>query len=101
MPLEAPRDWARINPLQCACADCRVLGAFLVASDQQRWRLKAAQERRRHVEESVKATNCDLDLSTEKRGSPHTLVAVKNRASYERLASQRRHDLEHVSALGG
>ncbi|MBO0737895.1 MAG: 2OG-Fe(II) oxygenase [Alphaproteobacteria bacterium] len=101
MPLEAPRDWARTNPLQCGCADCRVLGAFLVASDQQQWRLKAAQERRSHVEESVKATKCDLDLSTEKRGSPHTLVAVKNRASYERLASQRRHDLEHVAALGG
>jgi hypothetical protein len=33
--------------------------------------------------------------------SPHALVAVKNQASYEQRAKQRRRDLEHVSALGG
>ena len=44
---------------------------------------------------------CDLDLTTERRGSPHTLVATKNQASYERRSKQRRQDLEHVSALGG
>ena len=32
LPLEAPRDWTRANPLKCACADCRALGAFLVAA---------------------------------------------------------------------
>ena len=36
-----------------------------------------------------------------KTGSPHTLVATKNEASYRRRAEQRRQDLEHVSALGG
>ena len=38
---------------------------------------------------------------TERRGSPHTLVATKNEASYRRRANQRRQDLEHVAALGG
>ena len=42
-----------------------------------------------------------LDLTTERRGSPHVLVATKNQASYQRRANQRRQDLEHVSALGG
>jgi hypothetical protein len=97
LPLEAPRDWARTNPLKCTCADCHALGAFLVAPDQQRWHLKAAQDRRVHVEQTVKNT----DLTTEKPGSPHTLVAVKNQASYERRAKQRRQDLEHVAALRG
>jgi len=63
--------------------------------------LKAAQDRRNHVEQSVRSAACDLDLATEKRGSPHTLVAVKNQASYERRAKQRRQDLEHVAVLGG
>jgi hypothetical protein len=99
LPLEAPRDWARTNPLKCTCGDCRALGAFLVAPDQQQWRLKAVQDRRAHVEQSVRHTACDLDLTTEKRGSPHTLAATKNQASYERRAKQRREDLEHVSAL--
>lgn len=101
LPLQAPRDWTRTNPLKCTCGDCRGLGAFLVAPDQQQWRLKAVQGRRTHVEHSVRNAACDLDLTTEKRGSPHTLVAIKNQASYERRAKQRRQDLKHVSALGG
>ena len=101
LPLEAPRDWARTNLLKCACDDCRGLGAFLVAPDQQQWRLKAVQDRRTHVEQSVRSAACDLDLTTERRGSPHTLLAIKNQASYERRAKQRRGDLEHASALGG
>jgi predicted 2-oxoglutarate/Fe(II)-dependent dioxygenase YbiX len=101
LPLEAPQDWTRANPLNCACADCRELGEFLVDPDRQQWRLKAVQHRRTHVENSVRHAVCDLDLRTEKRGSPHILVAIKNQASYERRAKQRRQDLKHVSALGG
>jgi predicted 2-oxoglutarate/Fe(II)-dependent dioxygenase YbiX len=101
LPLEAPRDWTRTNPLKCTCSDCRALAAFLVTPDQQQWRLKAVQDRRTHVEQSVRSATCDLDLTTERRGSPHTLVATKNQASYERRAKQRGQDLEHVSALGG
>jgi hypothetical protein len=101
LPLEPPRDWTRANPLKCTCGDCQALSAFLVAPDQQQWRLKAAQDRRGHVEQSVREVTCDLDLTTEKRGSPHTLVATKNQASYERRAKQRKQDLEHVPALGG
>ena len=77
------------------------IGAFLVAPDQQQWRLKAAFDRRTHVEQSVRSAVCDLDLATQRRGSPHALVATKNQASYKRRAKQRRQDLEHVSALGG
>jgi hypothetical protein len=77
------------------------LGAFLAAPDQAKWYLKAVQHRRSHVEQCVQNAACDLKLTTERRGSPHTLVATKNQASYERRAEQRRQDLEHVSALGG
>jgi predicted 2-oxoglutarate/Fe(II)-dependent dioxygenase YbiX len=101
LPLKAPRDWTRTNTLKCTCGDCRGLGAFLTAPDQQQWRLKAVQDRRTHVEQSVRSAACDLDLTTERRGSPHTLVATKNQASYGRRARQRQQDLEHVSALGG
>ena len=101
LPLEPPRDWTRANPLECSCADCRALGAFLGAPDQQQWRLKAAQDRRGHVEQNVRRVACDLDLGTERRGSPHVLVATKNDASYQRRAKQRLQDLEHYAALGG
>jgi hypothetical protein len=76
-------------------------GAFLVAPDQRQWCLKAALDRRTHVEQDVRSAACDINLATERRGSPHTLVATKNQASYERRAKQRRQDLEHGSAPGG
>lgn len=101
LALEPPADYARANPLTCPCKDCRDLGAFLLAPDEHTWRLKAIEMRRRHVEQSVKDTACDVDLSTVTRGSPYTLVAVKNQASYLRRARQRQQDLEHVAALGG
>ncbi len=101
LPLHPPKDWARTSPLKCTCADCRALSAFLINPGQSEWRLKAVQSRRTHVENSVLNAPCDVDLTTERRGSPHALVAIKNQASYERRAKQRRQDVEHASTLGG
>jgi hypothetical protein len=100
-PLEAPRDWARVNPLRCGCDDCRSLGRFLTDPDEREWRLKAVAARRGHIEGNVRTTPCDLDLTTERRGSPHTLIARKNQASHERRTAQRRQDLRYISTLGG
>jgi len=101
LPLEAPRNWTRASTLKCKCGDCLALGTFLTAPDQAQWRLKAGQERRTHVEHNVLQAACDLDLVTERRGSPHTLIATKNQASFERRAKQRRQDSAHLAALGG
>jgi hypothetical protein len=101
LPLAPPPTWARDNPLKCTCADCLSLGAFLVDPDEPEWRLRAVQDRRTHVEQSVRNRPCDIDLTTEKRGSPHTLVAIKNQVSYERRARQRREDLKHLAELDG
>jgi hypothetical protein len=99
LELAAPRDWRRPNPITCGCADCRDLGAFLKDPRQREWRLKAIQYRRSHVEDSIRTVPCDVDLTTEKRGSPHTLIATKNQASYERRVKRRRQDLDHVATL--
>ncbi|MGH7120783.1 MAG: 2OG-Fe(II) oxygenase [Acetobacteraceae bacterium] len=101
LPLEAPLDWRRTNPLRCKCADCQELGAFLGDPNRQQWRFKAALQRRSHVEQEVGHAPCDIDLVTERRGSPHTLIATKNQASYDRRVTQRGEDLQHASALGG
>jgi len=42
---------------------------------------------------------CDLDLTTDKRGRPYTLVCTKNQASYDRRAKQRKQDLEDLARL--
>jgi hypothetical protein len=42
-----------------------------------------------------------VDVTTDRRGRPYTLVCTKNQASYDRRAKQRRKDLEDVNHLGG
>ena len=99
LPLAPPQDWTRPNSLGCTCAGCQDLGKFLLTPDQKQWRLKAVQDRRGHVEQTVRRARCDLDLVTERRGGPHSLVATKNQASYERRVRQRREDLAHIATL--
>src|SRR5262249_4551319 len=88
-PLEPPRDWARASAMACSCAHCRELSRFLADSDRQRWVFKAPEAGRRHVEESIQRSGCDLDLVTDRRGRPYSLVCTKNQASYDRRARQR------------
>jgi hypothetical protein len=101
LPLEPPPDWERANPLRCDCADCRDLGVFLLDPRRREWTLKAAADRRGHVEGTVRSNPCDVDLTTLRRGSPHTLMATKNQASYRRRVAQRRNDETDVAALDG
>jgi hypothetical protein len=47
----------------------------------------------------VQRCRCDLDLVTQRRGSPYSLVCTKNQASYERRAKQRREDIQDLARL--
>ena len=98
-PLEPPRDWARASAVACSCAHCRELSRFLADPDRQRWTFKAPEAGRRHVEESIQRSGCDLDLVTDRRGRPYSLVCTKNQASYDRRAQQRQRDLAHLARL--
>jgi predicted 2-oxoglutarate/Fe(II)-dependent dioxygenase YbiX len=98
-PLEPPRDWARASAIACSCAHCRELSRFLADSDRQSWIFKAPETGRRHVEESIRRNGCDLDLTTDRRGRPYSLVCTKNQASYDRRAQQRQRDLAHLAQL--
>ena len=98
-PLEPPRDWARASAIACPCAHCRELSHFLADPDRQSWTFKAPETGRRHLEESIQRSGCDLDLVTDRRGRPYSLVCTKNQASYDRRAQQRQHDLAHLAQL--
>ena len=52
------------------CAHCRELSHFLADPDRQRWTFKAPETGRRHLEESIQRSGCDLDLVTDRRGRP-------------------------------
>jgi predicted 2-oxoglutarate/Fe(II)-dependent dioxygenase YbiX len=98
-PLEPPRNWSRANDIRCKCEHCTALRRFLASPDSENWTLKAREQVRGHVEDEITKAHADLDVSTERRGSPHRLVCRKNSASYERRVAQRRRDLADIAVL--
>lgn len=99
LDLAPPADWRREARMSCRCEHCLALGRFLKSADQEVWRFKAREAERRHVEDSIRQGRCDVDCSTERKGSPHVLVCTKNQASYERRVAQRRADLDDLTRL--
>jgi hypothetical protein len=97
--LEPPADWCRPAKLKCRCTHCGELSRFLDSPTDSTWRLKAAKNAREHVTYEIRAAQCDLDLKTETRGSPHTLVCTKNQASYAKRLRQRAADSDNLHAL--
>ncbi len=98
-PLRAPRDWRRASAVGCKCPRCDELSKYLADPERKTWVFKAAQADRSHVEEVIKRARCDLDATTERRGSPHSLVCSKNQASHERRVKQRHEDLANLKRL--
>jgi hypothetical protein len=54
---------------------------------------------RSHVENTIRSAKCDIDMTTEKRGRPYSLICTKNQASYERRVRQREQDLLDEASL--
>jgi len=98
-PLAPPADWSRPAALPCQCLRCSELARFLADPGRKTWVLKAAEADRRHVEDTIKRARCDVDLTTDRRGRPYSLVCTKNQASYERRAKQRTQDIENLARL--
>ncbi len=82
-PVKFPSDWSREANLRCNCADCQELAEFLRDPRECVYRFSAAAYRRGHLSHQILMGHLDVDEQTERRGSPHTLVLTKNRASYQ------------------
>ena len=63
-PLAPPEDWRRQSDFPCTCQDCRELKRFLGDPKIEMWEFRAAENRRRHVEASIRRGNCDVDTTT-------------------------------------
>jgi hypothetical protein len=98
-PLEAPKDWSRASNIRCTCEHCALLSRFLASPMTETWTLKAPERVRGHVEGEIQVARADLNIRTERRGSPHSLVCQKNSASYDRRVAQRRQDLADIAIL--
>jgi hypothetical protein len=98
-PLEVSRDWGRASAVGCECAHCKELSRFLADPENSRWIFRANESERRHVEMTVRSAHCDVDVTTERRGRPYSLICTKNQASYERRRKQRGRDLADLKRL--
>jgi hypothetical protein len=97
--LEAPRDWSRASVVGCRCPHCGELSRYLADPKRETWAFKAVETHRSHVEATIQQARCDLDVTTDRRGRPYSLVCTKNQASYERRMKQRKEDLADLKRL--
>ena len=98
MPRE-PADFRREANHSCPCRDCAELARFLKDPQEKVYRFSAAQERRRHLENVIRNDRCDLDLTTVRQGSPHTLVCTKNTASFQRKLKKYYKDKAYLAII--
>jgi hypothetical protein len=99
-PLAPPADWRRPAKLPCDCSSCTDLSRFLADATQSERRYKAAEVGRRHLQETIRKSQCDIDHHTEKKRRPYTLVCRKNQNSYKRRVEQRKRDERDLAELG-
>lgn len=100
-PIEPPADWSRKAKIECTCADCRELVAFMRDPVERVHRFARRQDLRQHLQQKSTAHGLDLTHETERKGSPQTLVCTKTQASYERRLAQFRVDSQLLAELEG
>ena len=97
--LQPPQDFSRPAQLSCHCVDCAALARFLADASMESWVFKAAEQRRTHLATTIDQSRSDLNLETQRVGSPHRLLCTKNQASYQRRVKQRSADQQHEQRL--
>ncbi len=97
--LKPPADWRRASALACKCRECAEFARFLDDSAQKVFVLRAAESARVHLEQTINAARCDVDVKTERKGRPYSLIVTKNQASYDRRVAQRKEDHENISIM--
>ncbi|HEY1050737.1 MAG TPA: hypothetical protein VGE39_13300 [Prosthecobacter sp.] len=100
-PLLPYPDWKRPAPATVPPADplVRDLLRFLADPVAESHHIRRVQSDRSHVEAYVQRHELDLDLTTVRKGTPHTLVCRKNSHSYLRALKQRATDEALVKEL--
>ena len=98
-PPQEPGDWTIAAELSCDCDLCRKLRAFCEDPAATRTRFSLREDLRRHLQHTIERDGLDLDHETERRGSPHTLVCTKNRASQARRLDEYKEDVSCMRSL--
>ena len=98
-PPAAPTDWRQAVKLSCQCEDCRGLQSFVLDPQAQVARFRVRKDRRQHLHQQIEQHGLDLTHTTERQGSPQTLVCTKTRRTYQRQCAQHQADCASMVTL--
>lgn len=98
-PPAAPQDWRIKTRAGCSCANCKDLRSFCRDPVATTARFAMREGLRAHLEDVVRRADLDIDMKTEKKGRPYTLVCTKNRASYRRRLAEYAEDVDLMDGL--
>ncbi|MDE0005360.1 MAG: 2OG-Fe(II) oxygenase, partial [Rhodospirillaceae bacterium] len=83
-----------------SCAECcRQLQDFCDDAVETTCHFPARRDIRGRLVRMIRQLRLDMDCHTERRGNPHRLVCVKNRASYQRRLAEYAEDIEWMQKL--
>ena len=94
----SPSDWSVPVAFSCSCQDCGVLICFLKHPTETQHQFKMDSGRRSHLEDQL--SRCvAISCSTERHGSPHTLVVTKTQAIYKKRFEEHQRETAARSRL--
>ncbi len=98
-PPTIPTDWKQEMIRTCSCADCIELESFACNPNEQIHRFRMRDDRRKHLQNVITSLRMDLDTAIDRKGSPQTLVCMKNRRSYRMRCEQYRKEIASLRTL--
>ncbi len=98
-PPAVPTDWRQVVTLSCKCEDCRGLQTFVLDPQVLVARFRVRKDRRQHLHQQIEQHGLDLTHTTERQGSPQTLVCTKTRRTYQRQCAQHQADCASMVTL--
>ena len=96
-----PTNFKRDAKLRCNCKHCKELIEFLQNATEHQHEFQMVEHKRRHLEEQIRDSLCDLDVSTIRKSRPQILVCTKNMASHQRLVKAFKDNQQHLKTLRG
>ena len=95
---QAPTDWTRECKTRCTCANCAEVNRFLLSSTQPTYRFRSLKQDREHVESCLRSADADVNCTTDRTGSPQTLILTKTNGSYHKKLRVYHEDQQKLTA---
>lgn len=93
-------DWSIKDKNRCNCADCQILGQFLLASEKKKIIWPLAKGCRQHMHQVIGSMKLPITHTTERTGSPHKLHLTKTNLLFKRETALRDRYKKAANSLG-